>query len=413
MLSPYRVLDLTRSRGHLCGQILADLGADVVQVEPPGGSPTRRRGPFVDDVPHVDRSLAWWSENRNKRGITLDLDDARGRELLHRLVDSADFLIESEAPGVQAARGLDYASLAAVNPRLVYVSITPFGQTGPKAAWADSDLVLLAAGGPLRLNGDADRAPLRLGVPQAYAHAAAEAAGAALVAHHERVRSGRGQHVDVSAQQAVTLATQSYLLSAAVGFPDARRIAGGAGIGPLSIRFVYPAADGYVSVTFLFGSSVGHFTRRLMHWIAEEGGCDAATRDKDWIGFLDRMFAGEEPFTELFRTQELVADFTRTRTKAELLQAALERDLLIAPVATTREVVDNAQLAARDYWKTLEHPELDRAVRYPGPFARLSATPLRYRRRPPTVGEHNREIFGGELDLDDAELARLGARGVI
>ncbi|MEB2286078.1 MAG: hypothetical protein B6D46_03715 [Polyangiaceae bacterium UTPRO1] len=413
MLSPYRVLDLTRSRGHLCGQILADLGADVVQVEPPGGSPTRRRGPFVDDVPHVDRSLAWWSENRNKRGITLDLDDARGRELLHRLVDSADFLIESEAPGVQAARGLDYASLAAVNPRLVYVSITPFGQTGPKAAWADSDLVLLAAGGPLRLNGDADRAPLRLGVPQAYAHAAAEAAGAALVAHHERMRSGRGQHVDVSAQQAVTLATQSYLLSAAVGFPDARRIAGGAGIGPLSIRFVYPAADGYVSVTFLFGSSVGHFTRRLMHWIAEEGGCDAATRDKDWIGFLDRMFAGEESFTELFRTQELVADFTRTRTKAELLQAALERDLLIAPVATTREVVDNVQLAARDYWQTLAHPELDRAVRYPGPFARLSATPLRYRRRPPTVGEHNREIFGGELGLDDAELARLGAGGVI
>ncbi|MCC6764363.1 MAG: CoA transferase [Deltaproteobacteria bacterium] len=413
MLSPYRVLDLTRSRGHLCGQILGDLGADVVQVEPPGGAPTRRRGPYVDDVPHPDRSLEWWAVSRNKRGVTLDLERARGRELLRRMVATADFLIESETPGIQAARGLDYDALAAVNPRLVYVSITPFGQTGPKATWADSDLVLLAAGGPLRLAGDEDRAPLRVGVPQAYAHAAAEAAGAALVAHHERARSGRGQHVDVSAQQAVTLATQSYLLSSAIGFPDARRISGGVGMGPLSVRFVHPASDGHVSITFLFGSSVGPFTRRLMHWIADEGGCDAATRDKDWIRFFDQMFSGEESFAEVVRVQALVAAFTRTKTKAELLRAAVERDLLIAPVATTREVVESAQLAARDYWRELDHPELGRTVRYPGPFARASATPLRHRRRPPTVGEHNREILGGELGLDDADLARLAAEGVI
>ena len=413
MLSPYRVLDLTVSRGHLCGQILADLGADVVQVEPPGGAATRRRGPFADDVPHPDRSLAWWAENRNKRGVTLHLDAPRGRELLLRLVAGADFLIESETPGVQAARGLDYATLATVNPRLVYVSITPFGQTGPKALWADSDLVLLAAGGPLRLNGDADRAPLRVGVPQAYAHAAAEAASAALVANHERQRSGRGQHVDVSAQQAVTIATQANLLAAKVGFPDARRISGGAGIGPLSVRFVYPAADGHVSITFLFGSSVGPFTRRLMHWIFEEGGCDAATRDKDWIRFFDQMFTGEESFAELARVQEVVAAFTRTRTKAELMRAALARDLLIAPVATTREVVENAQLTARGYWQDVPHPELGRVVRYPGPFARPSSTPLRFRHRPPTVGEHNREILGGELGLDDTALAALAAEGVV
>ena len=413
MLSPYRVLDCTRTRGQLCGQILADLGADVVQVEPPGGSPVRKGGPFVDDVPHPDRSLQWWAANRNKRGITLDLDAPRGRELLCRLAATADFLIESETPGVQAARGLDYGTLAAVNPRLVYVSITPFGQTGPKATWADSDLVLLAAGGPLRLTGDEDRAPLRLGVPQAYAHAAAEAAAAALVAHHERVRSGRGQHVDVSAQQAVTIATQSYLLSAAVGFPDARRIAGGVGLGPLSVRFVYPAADGHVSITFLFGSSVGPFTQRLMRWIHEEGGCDAATGAKDWIGFFDRMLTGDESLAELARAQEVVAAFTRTRTKAELLRAALARDLLIAPVATTREVAESEQLAARDYWWTVAHPELGRDVRYPGPFARLSATPLRQRRRPPTVGEHTREILGGELGVGDAELATLAASGAI
>ncbi len=413
MLSPYRVLDLTNERGLLCGQILGDLGADVVQIEPPGGSPARRLGPFVDDVPHPDRSLHWWAHCRNKRAVTLDLERAEGRDLLRRLVARADFLIESETPGVQAARGLDYAALAAVNPKLVYVSITPFGQDGPKARWADSDLVLMAAAGPLALTGDADRAPLRMSVPQAYAHASAEAAGAALVAHHERQRSGRGQHVDVSAQQAIALATQSGILSAAVGFPDAQRTSGGVRLGPLSVRFVFPARDGHVSVTFLFGNSVGPFTRRLMSWAHEEGFCDAAMRDKDWIRFFDMMFTGEESFAELERAKDVVAAFTRTKTKAELLAAALARDLLIAPVATTREVVESTQLAAREYWRDVAHPELGRTVRYPGPFARLGGTPIQYRRRPPTIGEHNAEIYGGELALDAAALARLATAGVI
>jgi crotonobetainyl-CoA:carnitine CoA-transferase CaiB-like acyl-CoA transferase len=393
--------------------MLGDLGADVVQVEPPGGAPLRRLGPFVDHVPHPDRSLAWWAVSRNKRGITLDLDDPCGQEMLRRLAARADFLIESETPGVQATRGLDYPALAQVNPKLVYVSITPFGQDGPKALWADSDLVVMAAGGPLLLMGDADRAPLRVSVPQAYAHASAEAAGAALIANHERQRSGRGQHVDVSAQQAVTLATQSYILSSAVGFPDARRVAGGAGLGPLTLRFVFPAADGHVSITLLFGSSVGPFTRRLMDWIADEGGCDAATRNKDWIQFFERMLTGDEPFSELTRVQDVVAAFTRTKTKAELLDAALTRDLLIAPVATTREVAENAHLAARDYWQMVEHPELGRSVPYPGPFGRFSATPIRYRRRPPTVGEHNREIYSAELGLTADDLTGLEAAGII
>ena len=413
MLSPYRVLDLSSERGMLCGQMLADLGADVVTVEPPGGSPVRRIGPFVDDEPHPDRSLTWWAYNRNKRGITLDLDCADGQAILKQLAERADFVIESDTPGVQAARGLGYGQLAAINPALVYVSITPFGQDGPKAGWADSDLVLMAASGPLLLSGDHDRPPLRVSVPQAYAHAGAEAAGAALVANHERQRSGRGQHVDVSAQQAIALATQSYILSSAVDSADAFRFSGGLRLGPLTVRFVFPARDGHVSITFLFGSSAGPFTRRLMAYVYEEGFCDAATRDKDWLRFLDKMLTGEETFDEFERVKDVVATFTRTKTKAELLQAAVARDLLIAPVATTREVVESAQLAARDYWRDVAHPELDRVVRYPGPFVRASATPLRYRRRPPTVGEHNAEIYGGELGFTPARLAALVAAGVV
>jgi crotonobetainyl-CoA:carnitine CoA-transferase CaiB-like acyl-CoA transferase len=412
VLGPFRVLDLTNHRGILCGQMLADLGADVIQVEPPGGSAARRLGPFAGDVEDPERSLFWWAYARNKRSVTLELARADGRALFHRLVASADFVIESERPGTQAALGVDHASLAAVNPRVVVVSISAFGQDGPKADWAESDLVLLAAGGPLVLQGDDDRAPVRLPVPQAYLHAGAEAAVAALVAHHERERSGTGQHVDVSAQQAVALATQSYILCDAIGAPEVRRAAGGLKHGKLSLRLLFPARDGFVAVTFLFGSAIGAFSRRLMHWIHEEGGCDRATRDKDWIGYAELLTSGREPIEEFERVKALVADFTRARSKAELLAAAVERDLLIAPVATIDEVVASPQLAARDYWRSIPYPELGREVVHPGPFARFGATPLRQRRRAPRVGEHNREIYD-ELGLDDAALARLRAGGCI
>ena len=408
MLSPYRVLDLTNHRGLLCGQLLADLGADVIQVEPPGGSAARRIGPFLDDIPHPDRSLTWWAQTRNKRSVTLALETGDGRDLFRHLVASAHFLIESDDPGMMAARGLGPERLLAEHPALVYVSITPFGQDGPKAGFADSDLVLLAAGGPLLLLGDDDRPPVRLPVPQAYLHAAAEAAVGAMIAHHERQRSGRGQHVDVSAQQAVALATQSYILCAAVGAPEVRRVAGGIKHGAFTLRFVFPARDGHVAVAFLFGSAIGPFARRIMEWVYDEGFCDAATRDKDWIRYGDLLLSGAEPVAEFERVKACIEACTRTRTKAELLALALARGLLIAPVSTLDEVLSSPQLAARGYWQWLEHPELGRAFPHPGPFARFAASPIRYRRRPPTVGEHNAEIYGGELGLDLRTLARRG-----
>ncbi|HXJ37361.1 MAG TPA: CoA transferase [Candidatus Eisenbacteria bacterium] len=413
MLGPYRVLDLTDHRGLLCGQMLADLGADVIQVEPPGGSPARRVGPFAGDVRDPERSLFWWSYARGKRGVTLDLASPRGRDLFRRLAARADFVIESGRPGDLARLGLTHHALAAANPRVVTVSISAFGQDGPKASWAESDIVLLAAGGPLFLQGDDDRAPVRLPVPQAYLHASAEAAVAALVAHHERERSGRGQHVDVSAQQAIALATQSYILCEAVGAPQVRRSAGGLKHGSLTLRMLFPAKDGFVAVTFLFGSAIGQFSRRLMHWIHAEGGCDLATRDKDWLAYTELLVSGREPLAEFERVKEIIAEFTRGRTKAELLAAAVERDLLIAPVATIDELVASEQLRARNYWRTIPHPEVGREVRYPGPFARFGRTPIGSTRRAPAVGEHNPEVFQGELGLDERTMAQLARDGVI
>lgn len=413
MLSSYRVLDLTTERGLLCGQILGDLGADVIKVEPPGGSPARRLGPFYQDQPHPDRSLLWWAYNRNKRSITLDLTTKAGRELLLRLISATHFLIESDNPGTMAGLGLGYNDLAAINPGLIYVSISAFGQDGPKVSYADSDLVILAASGPTILSGDSDRAPLRLSVPQAYLHACAEGAAAALLANHERHRSGRGQHIDVSAQQAVALATQSYILSGLYGEVETQRMAGGIKAGPLHIRLLWPAQDGYVAITYLFGTAFGHFTKRLMDWIHEEGMCSDEIHQMNWVGFGGQLFAGGEAIATYEQLKLIVENFTKTKTKAELLRGALERTLLIAPISTIDEVVNSPQLNARQYWRELEHPELGQKFTYPGPFVKFSETPIAYRRRPPLVGEHNREIYLGELGLTEQQFVGLQNKRVI
>ena len=148
LLTPYRVLDLTDQRGMLTGQILADLGADVICVEPPSGSSARSVGPFAGDDPGPDRSLFWWAYARNKRGITCNLDHSDGQALLRQLAASADFILESDEPGAMSARGLGFEELSAEHSDLIYTSISAFGQTGPKANYAATDLILMAAAAP-------------------------------------------------------------------------------------------------------------------------------------------------------------------------------------------------------------------------------------------------------------------------
>ena len=390
MLSPYRVIDLCDDGALLCGQILADLGADVIQLEPPGGAAARRRGPFAGGAADPERSLFWWAYARGKRGAVVDLESAAGRDALRALVRGADLLIESFAPGELARRGLGYAELAALNPALIVVSITPFGQTGPRAGWAATDLTLMASSGALALTGDEDRPPVRVSVPQAWLHGGAEAAVGALVALHERVRSGRGQHVDVSVQQATMLASQATVLAAAVGGTPQQRMAAGTRAGPLRVQFAYPAKDGFVSITHLFGSAIGPATRRLMEWVHEAGFCDEAMRDKDWIGYTVLLLEGREPPAEFERVKAALARFTASKTKAELFQGALDRGLLLAPVATLRDVAESEQLAARGYFQELERDGV--GARYPGPFAKFGATPIRYRRAAPRLGEHDGEV---------------------
>ena len=391
MLSPYRVLDLSDELGLLCGHTLAGLGADVILVEPPGGSPARRVPPLLDGVPEGERSLYWAAYARDRRSIELDLESPEGRSELRRLATSADILIESADPGTMAARGLGAADLAELNPALVYVSITPFGQDGPKANYLSTDLVVAAASGTLHIAGYPDAAPVRVSAPQAYLHGGAEAAGAALVALAERIRSGRGQHVDVSIQQAMNLGAMGQNVNTAAGAPETVRVAGGAVIGPVTLKLIWEAKDGHVSLTFFFGNAIGPFTRRLMEWICEEGGCDKATRDKDWVAYAALLQRGEEPYSEFDRIVGVVEDFLRTKTKAELMREAQERRLLILPVATVPEVLENPQLEARDYWRSL--PVGGREARHPGPSVHFPTLDAHRERPVPRPGAHTAEVL--------------------
>ncbi len=415
MLSPFRVLDLTDERGHLCGAILAQMGADVIAVEPPEGSSARRLAPFAGDVEGPERSLHHWAYNRGKRSVVLDLATDDGAATLRDLAAAADILIESAGPGQMEALALGYGTLSEINPELVYVSISPFGSDGPKADWAVSDLTLQASAVNMAMTGDSDRAPVRTGglFPQAFHNAASEAAGAALIALWERQTvSGLGQHVDMSAQQSMNQACQSYALSTPLGATPPTRHAGGVLVEGLHVQLMWPCKDGHASVTFLFGPGFRAFTQSLMDWVCEEGFCDEATRDKNWTEYAMMLLDGREPISEYERLKQVLHDFFATKTKAELLDAAMSRRVLITPVWTADEVVNSHQLAAREYWETVAQDldDGDRSgaeVRYPGRYARFSATPMQPLGPPPKLGQHTDEVLA---ELAGADAAPVRAR---
>lgn len=410
MLSPYRVLDLTDERGILCGKILADLGADVIQIEPPNGSPARRIGPFYHDEPHLERSLYWWAYAANKRSITMNLDTADGRALLARLVPSAHFLIESFAPGHLASLGLGYEALAAINPALIVVSITPFGQDGPYASYQAPDLVGMGMAGFMYLTGDPDRPPVRVGVPHFYLHGAAAGATGAMMAHAQRVLTGQGQYVDVSCQEAVTRTLASAPQLFAIENTVIRRQGSYRQTGDTTfMRITWPCKDGFVNFQLSGGAGAGRSVNNMIQWMEEEGFGDSFLTGIDWTTLGYGMITKEL----LERVVPPVERFLMSHTKAELFEGAVKRRILLFPVATAGDIMRNPQLQARGYFRQVAHPDLGTTITYPGPFVQASAAPLQLRRLPPTLGQHNAEIYLDELGLTREELVRLREAGVI
>ena len=406
-LSPYRVLDLTNETGFLCGRVLGDLGADVIKVEPPGGDPARMHAPFLDDIPDPRRSLYWMAYNFNKRGVTLDLRTADGRELFHRLVQSADFVVETGAPGHMDSLGLGYDKLRQVNPRVVMVSITPFGQTGPYKDYRADDLVAMAAGGLLGITGDADRPPVRVLSPQSYVLAGAQAAAAALLAHYSGRAAGGGRHVDVSVQESVACTLNEtqvfWFVDKNPGERGIKRQYGGH-----MARGIYSASDGYVAAQVFWGPASGGRMSALGRWMDEEG-FDADFKRVDFSKITGNSFTPEE----LNHWEEELSEFLGRFTKAEVYEQARKRRAFMFPVSSPKDLMSSPQLEATGFFQDVDHPELGRSITYPGLFCGFSETPLSIRRRPPLIGEHNLEVFEEELGYTREEIIILKEAQVI
>ncbi len=369
MLGPYRVLDLTDERGWFAGMLLAQLGADVVLVEPPGG--------WSRDGSAGYRHRAY---NRGKRSTIADPDAVAA------LAVDADVLLDNggydaaiagrsadhEVGGADGAAPppLDLAALRAANPGLITVRSTPWGETGPKAHWQATDLTLFAASGQLAVTGDSDRPPVRISVPQAWLHGESQAAVAALVAIEHRAGTGRGQHADLSVQQAVCETALSAILHAPAGLPDAGRGAGGVRAGDLTLRTIYPCLDGHVVVTVAFGPMIGPMFQRFLVWMADEGALDRALAETDWVDFGLRLQSGEERVETIEHVMDRIGAFTATKTKTEIQERGLRDALLVCPVNDLGDVLASPQLDDRDFWD--DHGP----HRLPGRFVRACGSPL-------------------------------------
>lgn len=395
-LDGLRVLDLTDQKGALCGRLLADMGADVIKIEPPAGDPARRIGPFFGDEPHLDRSLFFWFYNLNKRSVTLDYRRAPGRELLLRLASSADLIIESFKPGTLDGLGAGWEELHRLNPALILGSITPFGQFGPYRDYAADDTVATALGGMLYTCGYPGEPPVRpLGL-QAYHCASYYAAIGIIGALFARERDGIGQQIDVSIQEANASGIEHIAGNFFGGGVIPRRY--GSMHWARGFR-VAKCRDGWVMHCLACDWTT------LVEWVKADGKAQDLI-DPKW---------GDRPYqrANVEHVFDVLDDWVKDYEAEELLTKAQSLRLPYGVVQWPDKLLEDEQLAARGYFVDVEHPELQRTFRYPGAPYLFNGTPWRVYRRPPLLGEHTAAILSTDLGLTSAELATLKYEEVI
>ena len=367
-----------------CGKTLAQLGAEVVKVEPPHGDIARRMGPFPDDAPHPEKSGVFLALNANKYGVTLNLDDPADAAELRRLVRSADILIHDKPADFLHARRLTYAHLSAQNPALIMTSLSPFGAWGPYAAYRLTDLTLFHMSGQAHslLGPVADtrsEPPIRAGGHQAELVAGMSAATATLMALFRRRISGEGCHIQASAYEAMATQLISALAGCAFGSPppsrslaDVREAATGGVVS--AVGGILPCSDGYVAISPREDS-------QWQRWVEIMGSPDWASEER----FITRE-GRERNFAALW---ELVGEWTRPRSKHDVARMGQERRVPCFPVNTVHDLFNDPHLQERDFFAAIEHP-IAGALKYPGAPYRLSNTTLPLADRPaPMLGQHN------------------------
>ena len=408
-LSGLRVLEMADEKGQFCGKLMADLGAEVIKIEPAGGENTRNVGPFLDDVPHRDRSLSFWHYNTSKRGITLNLETPDGQQIFKRLADTVDIILETFNAGYLPSLGLGYDDLKKTNPKLIMCSLTHFGQTGPWRDFLSSDLLHLAAGGQMGCSGydpvdDPDQIPIAPGGGNAWHTGSHYAYMSIMAALMYRTETGRGQYIDASVHDACALTTEmhvnTYIYQNQVVLRQTGRHAAAT---PSAIAQLQCKDGKYVN------ASASRVTHRqfptLVEWM-------------DSYGMADDLKGERYQDVEVFKAsldhiETVVETFVASLTRDEIAHGGQERGFNWGAVRTPDELVDEGHLTDRGFWVDVTHPELDRTFKYPGAAGIYNGSPWRISRRAPLVGEHNTEILCGELGLRKTELAYLAEAGVI
>jgi len=406
-----RVLDLADEKGCLCAKILAELGADVIKIEKPGGDDARKIGPFYQDAPHPERSLWWWFFNTSKRGITLDLQSKDGKVLFQRLAKRADVIVECMNPGEMERLGLGYDEMSKTNKGVIMTSITPFGATGPHKDYKTSDLVALATGGPMFQVGDPDRRPVRYGGSQAYVQTGVQAAIGTLIAFYYRELTGEGQQVDVSVQECAAFpvgadALMFWQLENFI-FP---RYGSKFMFGNVISELSYPAKDGFIIGTLsIMGGGGG---QALADWMKKEGITEyTANVEEDLkLGALRTQGLTQEVVD---KREEWLRNVLPRYSVAEFCNQAQKKRIEVVPAVTIKDIAEDDSLRERGFYVDLEHPELGRKITYPRIPFKSSEDLYEVSRRAPLIGEHNEEIYLGEIGLTEEELFRLKEAGII
>ncbi len=402
-LGDVRILDLTGELGSYCTKLFADLGADVIKIEPPGGDRARNVGPFYHDETDPERSLSFLNLNTNKRSVVLDLESEAGRAALRKLVPGADVVVESFAPGYLESISFGYEALCALRPDVILTSITGFGGWGPHAHYLAPDIVGMAMSGLMWLAGDPRDPPNLAYGQQGYACASIQAAAGTLLALYHRDLTGEGQHVDVSMQEALLIcqerAMQTWDLNKSVLGRSGGRIAlpfAVPGMGP------YEASDGWIWA--YLGTPGGAPWSEQLRWMDEEGAAEELTEEPyaSTIAELDLKLLSrltlnkderEEKGPHLKRIDDVLKAFVAGKTKWELYEQGQRRRLLIGIVSTPEDLGKNPQLIARGWYQDIAQPDVG-TLRLPGPPYRLSETPWRIERPAPRLGEHTAELLG-------------------
>jgi CoA:oxalate CoA-transferase len=392
-LAELRVLELSDGvAGGYCGKLFADYGADVLKVEPPSGDPTRRHGPFPADRPQREAGALWLYLGTDKRSVTLDIAQRTGQRLFRRLVEDANVVVEGFTPGHLDSLGLGFEALRSIKRRIVLVSITPYGQSGPKAGWRATNLTSFASGGQMSLTGEPDREPLASAGYQAEYQAGLQAFAAAAVAAHQADATEAPQHVDISAQECMASALELYLPWWAYLKRDISKRGGNVLSATLGI---FPTSDGYIGL---------HVMPRNWPWLARAMGREELVDDPRFRDKHSRLQHNDELLA-------VVSAWAAGQKAKEVYRKAGAARVPIAFVHTLADLLESEQLNAREYFREVEHPLAGRQT-YPGPPFRMSEVGWSAGRAP-LLGEHNREVYCRELGLSAAELARLRAAGVV